>query len=115
MTSPGPKNDLGKPTFARLPQTALLRVAEVRAYGIQKYGGDNWTEIDNVEMRMADAALRHQNARLRGEILDPESGLPHLAHAICSLLFQLETEEQLRLKSAAHFFATPCSPNETSA
>jgi hypothetical protein len=36
-----------------------------------------------------DAAMRHMRARYGGEILDSESGLPHLAHAACCCLFSL--------------------------
>ncbi len=37
--------------------------------------------------RLIGAALRHIFAILRGEDLDPESGLPHVHHASCCLMF----------------------------
>ncbi len=33
------------------------------------------------------AAQRHLIAHYSGEDIDPESGLPHLAHASCCLMF----------------------------
>lgn len=39
--------------------------------------------------RMSDAALRHITAWIEGEDKDWESGLSHLAHAICCLTFLL--------------------------
>lgn len=35
------------------------------------------------------AAMRHLAARAEGVLVDEESGLPHLAHAVCSLLFAM--------------------------
>ena len=36
--------------------------------------------------------MRHIFAHIDGSVLDEESGLSHLAHAICCLLFKLEIE-----------------------
>lgn len=36
---------------------------------------------------------RHLWAYRRGEVSDPESGLPHLAHAMCCLMFMAELSE----------------------
>ena len=44
--------------------------------------------------RMYDAMLRHLTAWIEGENKDPESGLPHLAHCGCCLLF-LATYEKM--------------------
>jgi len=35
------------------------------------------------------AAMRHLIARIKGQQVDEESGLPHLAHCVCCLLFLL--------------------------
>jgi hypothetical protein len=42
--------------------------------------------------RLVGAVLRHTFAWMRGESIDPESGLSHLAHAACGLLFLLAYE-----------------------
>jgi len=39
--------------------------------------------------RLIAAALRHTVAIADGEIVDPESGLPHAAHAMCCVMFLL--------------------------
>jgi hypothetical protein len=88
----GSKHDSGKPLMGAVPPNALLAVAKVLTFGIEKYGRDNWHQVENLETRYMDAALRHINAYQRGEQLDPESGENHLAHAVCSLMFILEKE-----------------------
>lgn len=88
----GSKHDSGKPLMGAVPPNALLAVAGVLTFGAQKYGRDNWHQVENLETRYMDAALRHINAYQRGEQLDPESGENHLAHAVCSLMFILEKE-----------------------
>jgi hypothetical protein len=82
------KDDAGKPELALitlLPEKQLITIARVVDYGAQKYSRDNWKKGHFAAY--ANAALRHIWARLRGETLDPESGLPHLAHAASCLLF----------------------------
>ena len=46
-----------------------------------------WQKVEDGHRRYFDAALRHLTAWQTGEQVDAESGLPHLAHAICCLLF----------------------------
>jgi hypothetical protein len=83
----GVKFDLGKPPMRHLGtfQGALGDVARVIEYGARKYSLSNWMKVHPDRYR--DALLRHVLAYLRGEAKDQESGLPHLAHAICNCLF----------------------------
>lgn len=92
----GHKYDGNKPQFRLVPPKALQEVAEVLTFGAKKYSPDNWKYVDKATERYLDATLRHINAVQRGEVLDPESGNHHYAHAVCSLLFLLELwhEEQ---------------------
>ena len=89
----GYKADSGKPQFALIPQQALLEVAKVMTYGAQKYAPDNWRKVDDAHNRYIDAALRHINSHLRGDRRDDESGLEHLAHAVCSLMMAMESKK----------------------
>lgn len=83
----GVKYDGAKPRFSLLPLGPLGDVVSVLEYGARKYAEDNWQKVSNPRTRYFDAAMRHLLAWRGGERLDPESGLPHLAHAACSLLF----------------------------
>lgn len=78
-----------KPRLELLPTAALEAVAQVLAYGAGEYGDYNWCRGARWGRYYA-AAGRHIFAWWRGEDCDPDSGLPHLAHAICCLLFLLE-------------------------
>lgn len=89
----GSKYDTGKPLMGAVPPNAMLAVARVLTFGAEKYGRDNWRQVESAETRYLDAALRHLNAYQRGEVADPESGESHLAHALCSLMFMLELQE----------------------
>ena len=93
LGGPGCKADQGKPGWHLLPWLAAELVVKVLDYGAKKYAPDNWRKVTDAETRYWDAALRHLTAWARGEKLDPESGLPHLAHAACSILFLLELEK----------------------
>lgn len=81
------KNDREKPRTDLLPPDALMAVAEVLAYGAEKYDADNWKKGTDWH-RYYGAALRHLFAYWEGEDLD-ESGYLHLAHAACNVLFAL--------------------------
>lgn len=83
----GRKDDRGKPRWSLLPQGTVMEIIKVLEYGAQKYGEHNWMLVPDASVRYYDAAMRHLEAWSNGEDADPESGLPHLAHAACSLLF----------------------------
>lgn len=83
------KFDDGKPPLSLLPATALTNIAQIMAYGAEKYGRNNWQK--GLEWtRLLDAALRHLYAFASGQDADEESGLPHVAHAGCNILFLLD-------------------------
>lgn len=88
----GKKYDGEKPRMYLLPPKALTEVAKVLTFGANKYDEDNWKKLDNLQNRYTGAALRHIFAHMDGEELDPETGLDHLAHALCCLLFKLEAK-----------------------
>lgn len=88
----GKKFDQGKTEFHLMPVQSLELINKVLMYGAKKYGAENWRNVDNHEPRYYNAAMRHMQAWLNNEVIDPESGLPHLAHAICSLIFLIERE-----------------------
>lgn len=70
---------------------AMLSLGEVLAFGARKYAPRNW-ENGIQYSRVYAAATRHLMAFLSGEALDPETRLPHLAHALCCLMFLLTFE-----------------------
>lgn len=92
VAKPGIKFDHGKPRPGLLPAVALLEVSKVMAFGAKKYGDNNWQGLSDFQARYYDALQRHMLAWQMGEKLDQESGLPHLAHAGCCVLFMLWKE-----------------------
>lgn len=88
----GLKYDSDKPRMSLLPARALESVADVLTFGAKKYGPNNWRLVDNMKERYLNATLRHISAIMKDEDMDPESGLPHAAHAICGLMFMLDIE-----------------------
>jgi hypothetical protein len=83
----GRKFDGQKPRMSLVPLKELWQVIDVLEYGAKKYAPDNWKYVPNSKQRYFDAAMRHITARQMGEVNDSETGLPHLAHCICCLLF----------------------------
>lgn len=67
----------------------IFGVGEVLTFGAKKYAAHNWRG-GLKRSRLLGAALRHIFAYLRGEDLDPETGLLHLHHASCCLMFASE-------------------------
>lgn len=60
--------------------------ARVLEFGRHKYAAWNWSK-GMAWSRCVASCARHLVAHLDGETADPESGLPHLAHAQCNLTF----------------------------
>jgi hypothetical protein len=79
-----PKDRLGarKVPLGLCSPTATVQWARVMANGADKYGEFNW-RAKKVKLTVyADAISRHNLAVQCGEDVDPESGLPHLAHVM---------------------------------
>uniref|UniRef100_A0A6M3JYJ9 dATP/dGTP diphosphohydrolase N-terminal domain-containing protein n=1 Tax=viral metagenome TaxID=1070528 RepID=A0A6M3JYJ9_9ZZZZ len=83
------KADMGKRRYDLLPAEALESVVDVLTHGAEKYGDHNW-ETGLKFGRVFGAIMRHAWAWWRREEIDPESGLPHLAHVIVNGLFLLQ-------------------------
>lgn len=104
------KHDSGKPMMGLLSSLWLVGVAQVLTFGAKKYASHNWRKGIN-QSRLMDAALRHLASFNGGEDLDPETGLSHLLHASCCIMFAyelLQTHPQMddRYKPA-HRIETP--------
>lgn len=91
--SKGLKFDSGKPPMELLSREWLEGTAKVLAFGAEKYAAHNWRKGIQYS-RLIGAALRHITAFMDGENVDPESGLSHLHHASCCLMFLSETHER---------------------
>ena len=89
-TTEGLKFDSGKIDWMILfehmkPQ--VEDVVKVLMHGEEKYKRDNWMHVQHSQLRYTNAMLRHILGYISGEEHDPDTGLPHLAHAICCQLF----------------------------
>jgi hypothetical protein len=89
----GRKFDGGKLQYGLVPPLALRETVKVLTFGAEKYEPDNWRRVPDGPRRYFDAAQRHLWAYKEGEIYDPETGVNHIAHAICCLMFMLDLDE----------------------
>lgn len=103
----GKKHDGGKAPLAQgcigYFRNALEAVAKISEYGAKKYKVDYsdqaWRLVPNARGRYMDAMARHLAAYAAGEQNDPESGLPHTAHAAWNALALIELEKEANDKS----------------
>ena len=89
----GLKKDFGKTDWTILPFDALEEIVKVLEFGEKKYARNNWQNI-KPRTRYLKAAFRHLIAYASGEKFDSESGLSHLAHCGCCILFMLWYEKR---------------------
>lgn len=87
------KHDAGKPRYDLIAPSLLEEVARVLEFGARKYSDRNWEYPGFRYGRPFASAMRHLWAWWGGEDLDPESGLPHLAHAASCIMFLIEYEK----------------------
>jgi hypothetical protein len=88
-TQKGIKHDQEKARMDLLSSDWLEGVAQVLSFGAKKYQSHNWRK--GIERsRLLASSLRHIFAYLKGEDYDPETGLLHLYHASCGLMFASE-------------------------
>lgn len=80
----GARYNGGKPDMSLIPLSTLEDEARVWMYGKAKYAAWNWAKGMPWSVPFA-CLMRHLAAWQRGEENDAETGLPHLAHAMCNL------------------------------
>jgi hypothetical protein len=80
-----------------IPPVAKAALAWVMGLGAKKYGAYNWREKRVSVSVYKAAAERHLDACWAGEWLDPESGQPHVAHAMacCAILLDAAANKSL--------------------
>lgn len=80
--------DAGKTDWSLVPWDSVEEIVKVLEFGKVKYAAWNWSSNGGFKyMRVFNSTMRHLLAWARGEDKDPESGLSHLSHAACNLLF----------------------------
>lgn len=82
----GTKHDKDKPDTSLVCYEFVYGIAQVLTFGKAKYGAWNWTKGFGYS-RVYAAAIRHLGAWQTGEENDKESGLSHILHAACCLMF----------------------------
>ena len=83
------KQDTLKTRWDLVPWEAMYFVAEALTQGAREHDDYGWKTLPFGRRRYFSAAMRHMLAWKAGRELDAQSGMPHLAHAICCLLFLL--------------------------
>jgi len=74
------------------PETATALGCLGLLDGALKYGRSNFRVIGVRASIYYDAARRHLNAWFEGEDIDPDSGLPHLAHALATIAIVIDAQ-----------------------
>lgn len=76
----------GKLKWSYVHFGSLEPMVRVLMYGAEKYAPENWKKgLDMKEI--LESMQRHLCSLLDGEVIDPESGLPHMGHVQCNAMF----------------------------
>ena len=91
----GKKYDQNKLRWDLLPIDLLEEIVEIYTFGAQKYGDNQWQNLDDGLKRYYSALMRHLVAWKKGNKIDDESKKRHLAHACWNIiaLMYLDREE----------------------
>jgi hypothetical protein len=99
----GQKFDEGKLRYDLYPLKAYEGCTRVLTFGANKYTPNGWRSVPDANNRYYAALIRHLNAQKEyldnggiGLALDEESGLPHLDHAQCCLIFLREKINEVK-------------------
>jgi hypothetical protein len=87
----GRKDDGGKDPWHLAPWDAFRAIVKVLRFGADKYAPRNW-ENGMAWSRPFAALQRHLTAWFEGERADPETGMSHLWHAGCCIVFLISFE-----------------------
>jgi hypothetical protein len=81
------KHDQDKARFDLVCPDFVEGLAKVLTHGAKKYAENNWVKCPEPFQRYYSALQRHLTAFAKGESADEETGLSHLYHAACCLMF----------------------------
>ena len=94
VSTAGRKDDQEKNRLDLIEPEFIEGVGKVLTFGADKYEPNNWQKVEDAEDRYYAAALRHLIAWRKGEKTDTESGLSHLYHAACNIMFLQHFERE---------------------
>jgi len=96
ISETGRKDDQEKNRLDLIEPEFIEGVGKVLTFGANKYEPNNWQKVEDAEDRYYAAAFRHLIAWRKGEKTDPESGISHLYHVACNIMFlqHFEREEK---------------------
>ena len=80
---------IGIPTGDYKMISYLREVTKVLQHGAEKYDDRNW-ERGMLWSQCYNSGMRHLVALMSGKEIDAESGLPHLSHFLCNVMFLVE-------------------------
>lgn len=75
-----------KPKWSLVDFKSLEPMVNVLEFGAKKYSAHQW-KIGLPTTEICESLLRHIFAYMNGENNDKDSGLPHIGHAMCNLMF----------------------------
>lgn len=100
------KFDQGKPRLDLIEPAFIMGLGKVLAFGAAKYKANSWkSEVHDAEDRYYAAAQRHLIQFRGGEPDDQETGLSHLLHAACNIMFLYY------FRKKHEYYATYCGPH----
>lgn len=85
----GGKAPIFRGVIAYFPN-AIEGVAATSNFGAAKYAWGGWRHVPDGVARYTDAMVRHLAAEAKGEVVDPDSGLPHAFHVAWNALARAE-------------------------
>lgn len=82
------RHNAGKLEWCLMPFEALEEIVKVLMFGARKYAPDNWKK-GNQWTDTYNSLMRHLALWRNGEDRDAETGLLHLGHIGCNVVFLL--------------------------
>lgn len=79
-----------KPQYSAFPWKACPQIMATLIDGAKKHGWRNWQKRD--KQFFYEAYLRHHISMVSGELIDSESGHPHMWHAAANLMIYMDLE-----------------------
>lgn len=80
MENPKDRAGRNKARLGLVPAVAFIYESEVMRQGSEQYGEYNWRDTEVNSAVYYDACMRHLLAYWEGQDIDPDSGMPHMAH-----------------------------------